>query len=146
VAPPSISFKSDLPRLSVDFDLVYLPVHARSEVLTGINAAMARVADAAQFRIPGVRIASREAEGTILKLIVAAEGVQVKIEISPVLRGTVNPSAVLQISPSVMPKPESFPSRTSMPAIWLLRWTASIPAISSTFAISCAMKGSCRHW
>jgi len=37
-------FIRDLPRLSVDIDLVYLPVEARDTSLTGIDAAMTQAA------------------------------------------------------------------------------------------------------
>jgi hypothetical protein len=36
-------FVRDLPRLSVDIDLVYLPVNGRSEALAEIDAAMMRI-------------------------------------------------------------------------------------------------------
>ena len=36
-------FVRDLPRLSVDIDLMYLPMHARPAALAGIDAAMKRL-------------------------------------------------------------------------------------------------------
>ncbi len=94
-------FVRDLPRLSVDIDLMYLPSHARIEALAGINAAMMRIATAIQSGIPGAHVARTDTKGTVRKLIVSAEGVKVKLEISPVLRGTVNPSVIMQVSPAV---------------------------------------------
>lgn len=38
-------FVRDLPRLSVDIDLVYLPLKPRAEALAEIAAALARIAD-----------------------------------------------------------------------------------------------------
>ncbi len=94
-------FMRDLPRLSVDIDLMYLPLHARPEALAGIDAAMKRIAAAIQTGIPGAHVASTQIEGTVLKLIVTAGGVQVKVEISPVLRGTVLEPVLMQVSPAV---------------------------------------------
>ena len=94
-------FMRDLPRLSVDIDLTYLPMHAHPEALAGIDAAMRRIAAATRAGIPGAQVAYVEAEGAVVKLIVTAGGVRVKIEISPVLRGTVRDPALLQVSPAV---------------------------------------------
>ena len=49
-------FYRDLPRLSVDIDLTYLPVKDRVESLAEIDAAMTRVAAAIQGSVPGVRV------------------------------------------------------------------------------------------
>lgn len=40
-------FVRDLPRLSVDIDLTYLPVQSREDSLAAIDAAMKRIAEAA---------------------------------------------------------------------------------------------------
>ena len=40
-------FIRDLPRLSVDIDLMYLPMHARPDALAGIDAALRRIETAA---------------------------------------------------------------------------------------------------
>ncbi len=45
-------FYRDLPRLSVDIDLTYLPVKDRAESLADINAALGRIADAIEANIP----------------------------------------------------------------------------------------------
>ena len=82
-------FVRDLPRLSVDIDLMYLPMHARPAALAGIDAAMKRIEAAATASLPGVRITRNEAEGAVLRLHINADGVQVKVEVSPVLRGVV---------------------------------------------------------
>ncbi|SES21514.1 Nucleotidyl transferase AbiEii toxin, Type IV TA system [Tranquillimonas rosea] len=82
-------FVRDLPRLSVDIDLMYLPMHGRPDALAGIDAAMKRIAESAQKEIPGARVTPNTNDGTVLRLLVAADRTQVKIEVSPVLRGVV---------------------------------------------------------
>jgi len=84
-------FVRDLPRLSVDIDLTYLPVEDRAASLAAIDAAMLRIKERIERGIRGSRVnASRSADEKIItKLIVRADDVQIKIEVTPVLRGTV---------------------------------------------------------
>ncbi|MGY4298872.1 hypothetical protein ACVWXN_006967 [Bradyrhizobium sp. i1.4.4] len=49
-------FVRDMPRLSVDIDLTYLPVAGRPESLVAIDAGMKRMAVAIGNGIPGVQI------------------------------------------------------------------------------------------
>jgi len=46
-------FIRDLPRLSVDVDLVYLPAHGREEALANIRQALGRISDDLEQAIPG---------------------------------------------------------------------------------------------
>lgn len=85
-------FYRDLPRLSVDIDLTYLPIADRRASLQDIGAALERIADSVRARNPGATV-QKSAPGTqqeINKLIIRTrERIQIKIEVSPVLRGTV---------------------------------------------------------
>ena len=84
-------FVRDLPRLSVDIDLTYLPVAGRDESLRDIDVALRRVAEGIGRTLRGVRVqpgALRE-EHAVNKLFVRDGRVQVKIEVTPVLRGCV---------------------------------------------------------
>lgn len=96
-------FVRDMPRLSVDIDLTYLPVEGRPTSLSAIDAAMLRIKERIEQGIPGVRVnASRSAdEKTVTKLVVRVGGVQIKIEVTPVLRGTVYDPAVTSVVPAV---------------------------------------------
>jgi predicted nucleotidyltransferase component of viral defense system len=84
-------FNRDLPRLSVDIDLTYLPVKDRPESLTEINEAMDRLCEsissgirgAQAYRIPG-------AGGGATRLQVRHRSAEIKIETSPVTRGVVH--------------------------------------------------------
>lgn len=83
-------FVRDFPRLSVDIDLVYLPLQPRNEALPAIMEALNRIADAVSRQWQNVRVvrAFQDNEDA-LRLLVSRNGVQVKIELSPVLRGVV---------------------------------------------------------
>jgi hypothetical protein len=81
-------FERDMPRLSVDIDLTYLPVQPHAESLAAIDAAMGRTAARIKRLIPGATISEgRNDEGQRTHLVARAEGVQCKIEVTPVLRG-----------------------------------------------------------
>ena len=96
-------FVREMPRLSVDIDLTYLPVEDRTKSLAAIDAAMLRIAERIEAGIPGAKVnPSRSADEKIVtKLIVRAGGVQIKIEITPVLRGTVYDPVVTSVVPTV---------------------------------------------
>lgn len=96
-------FVRNMPRLSVDIDLSYLPVEDHATSLAAIDAAMLRIAEQIEAGIPGAKVnPSRSADEKIVtKLIVRAGGVQIKIEITPVLRGTVYDPVVTPVMPSV---------------------------------------------
>src|ERR1700742_1089662 len=84
-------FVRDLPRLSVDIDLTYVPVLPRAESLQGIETALRRIAEniRKRFGAHDTQITEMRADGTLTKLVVRHGGVQVKIEVTPVLRGCV---------------------------------------------------------
>jgi predicted nucleotidyltransferase component of viral defense system len=96
-------FMRDMPRLSVDIDLTYLPTHPRPEALAAIDAALRRIAEHVRAIIPGSCVTETvlQPEGALTKLLVRADGVQIKIEVTPVLRGTVYPPEMRAVSPSV---------------------------------------------
>tara|TARA_B100000378_G_scaffold264805_1_gene248806 strand:+ start:219 stop:1142 length:924 start_codon:yes stop_codon:yes gene_type:complete len=94
-------FVRNLPRLSVDIDLMYLPVNERPEALADIDAAMKRIKAAALVELPGARVTENVHDGAILRLLVMAEGTQVKIEVSPVLRGVVHEPSTIPVTEAV---------------------------------------------
>lgn len=96
-------FVRDMPRLSVDIDLTYLPVEDRTTSLAAIDAAMLRIAERIEAGIPGAKVnPSRSADEKIVtKLITRAGGAQIKIEITPVLRGTVYDPVMTTVVPAV---------------------------------------------
>ena len=84
-------FVRDLPRISVDIDLAYLPVNDREIALGQISDALNRISAMIERRVPGTQIVQRKIRGgDFLKgTIVRREGVTVKIEPNLVLRGAV---------------------------------------------------------
>jgi predicted nucleotidyltransferase component of viral defense system len=94
-------FVRNMPRLSVDTDLTYLPVQPRAESLDAIDAALGRIAERARKGIPGARVHETRFEGRVAKLVLAADGAQIKIEVTPVLRGCVYEPEVREVSKAV---------------------------------------------
>ena len=94
-------FVRDLPRLSVDIDLTYLPIKDRAASLAEIGAALERIASAIEGQLKGIRVERTTAEGQVIKLVAWRGRVRVKIEVSPVLRGCVREPAMRGVSPAV---------------------------------------------
>ncbi len=94
-------FVRNMPRLSVDIDLTYLPVQPRAESLAAISAALKRIAQRVQQTIRGAKVIEQHFEGNLVKLQVRADGVQIKIDVTPVLRGCVYLPAVKSVSEAV---------------------------------------------
>jgi len=83
-------FVRDFPRLSVDIDLVYLPNEDRTAALGHIKESLSRIHDDLLVTIPGLSIhKSFEDKSDALRLVIGKGDVHIKIELSPVLRGTV---------------------------------------------------------
>ena len=87
-------FLRDLPRLSVDIDLTYLPVNDRTTALTEINKALLRISERVEKTIPGVRLFSkRDREfNLVVGLLIRRGDATTKIEPNSVLRGSVFPT------------------------------------------------------
>ncbi|NQW00974.1 MAG: nucleotidyl transferase AbiEii/AbiGii toxin family protein [Rhodospirillales bacterium] len=96
-------FIRDLPRLSVDIDLTYLPDAGRKEALAEIESALLRIADKLRRAMPGASIREITAprDGAVTKLQVQRARTQIKIEVTPVLRGCVYKPEWRAVSPRV---------------------------------------------
>jgi predicted nucleotidyltransferase component of viral defense system len=93
-------FVRDMPRLSVDVDLTYLPIQPREESLKKIGAALARIAVAIEKAMPKARVQAGHVPGdkNIAKLFVRTPEAQIKIEPNQVIRGAIFPSLELTLS------------------------------------------------
>ena len=84
-------FVQDMPRLSVDIDVVFLPRQMpRDEAMAAIDAELAAIAR----RVASLGLRARRLRGADVadtKLIVENDTSQVKIEVNTVFRGTVLP-------------------------------------------------------
>jgi predicted nucleotidyltransferase component of viral defense system len=95
-------FYRDMPRLSVDIDLTFLPLEPRAQALTAIDRAFDRLVAAAPKLLPDVsarRISGGGGGDTRLQL--QSRTTQIKIEVSPVTRGTVGPPRLMRVTDPV---------------------------------------------
>lgn len=95
-------FYRDMPRLSVDIDLVYLPVESRPISLSNIDLALKRVMNFFARSNRDVQFQRIAGGGNLDTRIMAISGnAKVKIEISPITRGTILPPSLLKVTDAV---------------------------------------------
>jgi predicted nucleotidyltransferase component of viral defense system len=88
-------FVRDMPRLSVDIDLTYLPVdEPRDTALKKMSDALARIAEGIKKAIAGTRVQESRGQSRerVTKLIVSVGPTRIKIEPNEVIRGSVYPA------------------------------------------------------
>jgi hypothetical protein len=80
-----------------------LPVQPREASLAAIDAAMKRLAARLGAGIAGAKVTvqQRGPSGIVTRLLVDADGVQIKIEVTPVMRGCVYAPTVMGVSAAV---------------------------------------------
>ena len=95
-------FLRDMPRLSVDIDLTYLPIEGRDESLTKIGEALGRIAISIRKTHKNIRVQEGRVAGKrIAKLFCNNGDVQIKIEPNEVIRGSVFKTEERSVSEAV---------------------------------------------
>lgn len=95
-------FVREFPRLSVDIDLVYLPMKGLDEALQEIREALDAIGADLKVSFKDVELTEAyKSKRDSLRLIVARNGVQIKVELSPVLRGTVYEPQLMEVCAAV---------------------------------------------
>jgi predicted nucleotidyltransferase component of viral defense system len=95
-------FEHDLPRLSVDIDLAWLPMHEYAEDARLIAEALERLAHILRARPLQLQVQTSSGEGATVTRLVASRGrARVQIETTPVMRGTVHPVRTMVVRPRV---------------------------------------------
>ena len=79
-------FIRNMPRLSVDLDLTYLPIEDRPTTLKNIGDALERIKSCIESALPNVKILYKPDIG---KLVIRSDGEEIKIEVNLVGRGTI---------------------------------------------------------
>lgn len=95
-------FEHDLPRLSVDIDLTWLPVGDFTSDAREISAALEKIGETLRsgpMRLQ-VQTSGTEAAG-VHRLIASRNRSRVQIETTPVMRGTVHPVRTMRVRPGV---------------------------------------------
>ena len=82
-------FVRNMPRLSVDIDLVYLPIESRAKTLANIESNLKKISRDIQKTIKEAKVTPLTHQNRINKLDIRANGVQIKIEPNIVQRGAI---------------------------------------------------------
>ncbi|NLD36719.1 MAG: nucleotidyl transferase AbiEii/AbiGii toxin family protein [Desulfatiglans sp.] len=92
-------FYQNMPRISVDIDLAYIPINDRDTALKDIHSRLLHISEEIKRKIPGTGIINKKMHNTgqLNGLIVDRGGITVKIEPNLVLRGTVYPPEIRSI-------------------------------------------------
>jgi len=77
-------FVRDMPRLSVDIDLTYIPMESRATSFKNISDALERIKINVEITIPGIKVTHHK---DLLKLLFSHNGKQIKIEVNQAVRG-----------------------------------------------------------
>lgn len=93
-------FIRDFPRLSVDIDLAYLPLEPRDKALINVKAALQRITNLINNQ-PDIKATLQDTRDDELRIIVNNPVATIKIEVSPVARGTLHQPEILEIKESV---------------------------------------------
>lgn len=95
-------FEHDLPRLSVDIDLAWLPANDYATDVKSIAEALERLAAMMRARPMQLQVQTSRGEGGALTRLVVSRGrTRVQIETTPVMRGTVHPVRTMTVRPKV---------------------------------------------
>ncbi len=87
-------YYENLPRLSVDIDLTYIPIENRKTSLKNISNALKRIASKLKLYNPTFIIEVKE---EISKIIIGYENVFIKVEVNQTKRGILEPSTIMPI-------------------------------------------------
>ncbi len=95
-------FVREIPRLSVDIDLTYLPLNSRNEALKDIAEGLNRIKLDIEKNIKGIRVHTVPLNGkTDVKLNCQGQNAQIKIEVNTITRGNIFPTNLMQVVDSV---------------------------------------------
>jgi len=90
-------FVQNLPRLSVDIDLTYLPIEERAVTLSNISKSMENIEKRVKNFLPGAVINKKLLGANINKMAVLLDNQEVKIEPNTIIRGSVFESVSLKL-------------------------------------------------
>ncbi len=79
-------FYSDMPRLSVDIDLTYIPLENRQTSLSNINEALNRIKTSIEKNLKPIAVEHR---ADVSKLLISTKDAQIKIEVNETKRGLI---------------------------------------------------------
>ena len=101
-------FLRNMPRLSVDIDLTYLPFDDRETALTNISDSLGKIRERITKSIPGTTVNKHTIKGNDVKLLVQSQNAQIKVEVNTITRGHLHPVRLLQVNEKVQERFKKF--------------------------------------
>jgi len=101
-------FHHNMPRLSVDIDLTYIPFGERKKDLSTISSLLKALSDRLKKNIPGIRTQTKVQEGEEIKLFCTLGSATIKVEVNTVNRGIVNSTEQRPLCNAAQEQYESF--------------------------------------
>ena len=101
-------FVQNLPRLSVDIDLAYLPLVSRDEALGQISNKLEQLAGEIENELDQTTVTKQPIAGVTGKLIVNVPEAQIKIEPNFVFRGALHPAETRMLCSAAQEEFEQF--------------------------------------
>ena len=98
-------FVREMPRLSVDIDLTYIPLEDRATSFENINKALARTKENIEAIVPNAKVVPKPNE---LKLQISNGQVQIKLEVNQAMRGTILPPIKMILCETTQVKYDAF--------------------------------------
>ena len=108
-------FVHDMPRLSVDIDLTYVPIAPRSESLEGITQALARISQRLSHLYPRLQIKGLERKHPYKLYLRNDRGVDIKVEVNSTMRGTLGNPKPMPLSPTAQEQFNAFTDMNIVP-------------------------------
>lgn len=87
-------FYHNMPRLSVDIDLTYIPFNSREKDLQDIGLLLKKLSEKLKRNIPGIRINPGSISHEVMKLFCRKNNAEVKIEVNTINRGVIKKTKV----------------------------------------------------
>lgn len=98
-------FVRDIPRLSVDIDLTYVPIEDRTTSLQNISLALERIKHRIEQVVLQSRVQHKKETG---KLFIVSQGTEIKIEVNLVGRGTISDPVIMPLCKKAQSEFEAF--------------------------------------
>ena len=90
-------FMRDMPRLSVDIDLTYLPIQDRDTTFAQIERTLRSIRDRINAKFPAIRVTEPFENPGQAKLFCSRQGVQIKVEVNTTMRGVLGEPVLLTL-------------------------------------------------
>lgn len=98
-------FIRNMPRLSVDIDLTYLPIEDRQTTIVNIEQSLTRIKESITKKIPGLSATLKKDIG---KLLISTKEASIKLEVNLVGRGVIKEPVVMMLCDSAQRDYEVF--------------------------------------